>query len=110
MGLIVGFSMSTKPSFEPLDKASKFQVTIKMAFLLVLATAKRCSEIHALAMDSQHLRFNQSGGLVSLMLKSGFLAKKNSFLLLNQILLLFLVLLEYVNGNILTDFFAPLGL
>ena len=65
-----------KPPFEPLDKASKFHVTIKTAFLLALATAKRCSEIHALAMDSQHLRFNQSDGSVSLILKSGFLAKK----------------------------------
>ena len=65
-----------KPPFEPLDKASKFHVTIKTAFLLALATAKRCSEIHALAMGSQHLRFNQSDGSVSLILKSGFLAKK----------------------------------
>ena len=64
-----------KTPFEPLDKASKFHVTIKTAFLLALATAKRCSEIHALAMDSQHLRFNQSDGSVSLILKSGFLAK-----------------------------------
>ena len=64
-----------KPPFEPLDKASKFHVTIKTAFLLALATAKRCSEIHALAMDSQHLRFNQTDGSVSLMLKTGFLAK-----------------------------------
>ena len=64
-----------KPPFEPLDKASKFHVTIKTAFLLALVTAKRCSEIHALAMDSQHLRFNQSDGSVSLILKSGFLAK-----------------------------------
>ena len=64
-----------KPPSEPLDKASKFHVTIKTAFLLALATAKRCSEIHALAMDSQHLRFNQTDGSVSLMLKSGFLAK-----------------------------------
>ena len=64
-----------KPPFEPLDKASKFQVTIKTAFLLALATAKRCIEIHALAMDSQHLRFNQTDGSVSLMLKTGFLVK-----------------------------------
>ena len=64
-----------KTPFEPLDKASKFHVTIKTAFLLALATAKRCSEIHALAMDSQHLRFNQSDGSVSLILKFGFLAK-----------------------------------
>ena len=64
-----------KTPFELLDKASKFHITIKTAFLLALATAKRCSEIHALAMDSQHLRFNQTDGSVSLMLKSGFLAK-----------------------------------
>ena len=36
-----------KPPFEPLDKASKFHVTIKTAFLLALATAKRCSEIQS---------------------------------------------------------------
>ena len=64
-----------KTSFKPLDKASKLHATIKTAFLLALATAKMCSEIHALAMDSQHLRFNQTDGSVSLMLKSGFLAK-----------------------------------
>ena len=98
-----------KPPFEPLDKASKFHVTIKTAFLLALATAKRCSEIHALAMDSQHLRFNQSDGSVSLIPKSGFLAK-NQLPSVKPDPLLFLVLLEYVNGNILIDFFAPLGL
>ena len=72
----MGLSMSTKPPFEPLDKASKFHVTIKTAFLLALATAKRCSKIHALAMDSQLLRFNQTDGSVSLMLKSSFFSKK----------------------------------
>ena len=58
-----------------MDKASKLHVTIKTAFLLALATAKRCSEIHALAMDSHHLRFNQSDGSVSLIVETGFLAK-----------------------------------
>ena len=48
-----------KASYEPLHKASKCHVTLKTAFLLALATAKRCSEIHALAMEN-HLRFNQS--------------------------------------------------
>ena len=42
---------------------------------LTLATVKRCSEIHALAMDSNHLRFNQSDGSVSLIVQTGFLAK-----------------------------------
>ena len=53
-----------KAPFEPLHKAFK-----------LFATAKRCSEIHALAMDSHHLRFNQSDGSVSVIVKTGFLAK-----------------------------------
>ena len=64
-----------KPPFEPLHKASKLHVTIKTAFLLALASAKRCSEIHALVMDSHHLRFNQSDGSVSLIVQTGFLVK-----------------------------------
>ena len=64
-----------KAPYEPLHKVSKLHVTLKTAFLLALVTAKRCSEIHALAMDSEHLRFNQSDGSVSLMVQSGFLAK-----------------------------------
>ena len=75
MGLILGLSMSTKAPFEALHKASKLHVTLKTAFLLALATAKRCSEIHALAMDSHHLRFSQSDGSVSLIVQTGFLAK-----------------------------------
>ena len=47
-----------KAPYEPLHKASKLHVTVKTAFLLALATAKRCSKIHALAMDSNHLRFS----------------------------------------------------
>ena len=61
--------------FEPLHKASKLHVTIKTAFLLALATAKRCSKIHALAMDANHFRFNQSDGSVPLIVQTGFLAK-----------------------------------
>ena len=53
----------------------KLHVTLKTAFLLALATAKRCSEIHALAMDSNHLRFNQSDRSVSLIVQTGFPAK-----------------------------------
>ena len=64
-----------KAPYEPLHKASKLHVKLKTAFLLALATAKRCSEIHALAMDSNHLRFNQSDGSVSLTGQTGFLAK-----------------------------------
>ena len=41
---------------------------VKTVFLLALAMTKRCSEIHALAMDLNHLRFNKSDGSVSLFL------------------------------------------
>ena len=61
--------------YEPLHKASKLHIVIKSVFLLALATAKRCSEIHALAMDGNHLRFYQWDGSVSLIVQTGFLAK-----------------------------------
>ena len=64
-----------KAPYEPLYKTSKLHISMKTAFLLALATAKRCSEIHALAMDSNHVRFSQSAGSVSLILQTGFLAK-----------------------------------
>ena len=48
---------------------------MKTAFLLTVASAKGVSEIHALAMDSEHLRFSQKGGSVSVRTPSGFLAK-----------------------------------
>ena len=54
---------------------SKLHVTIKTAFLLALPTAKRCREIHDLAMDANHIRFNQSDGSLSLIVQTGFLAK-----------------------------------
>ena len=64
-----------KAPYESLHKASKLHVTIKIAFLLALATAKRCSKIHALAIDANHLKFNHSDGSVSLIVQTGFLAK-----------------------------------
>ena len=63
-----------KAPYEPLHKASGLHVTIKTAFILALAPAKECSEIHALAMDANHLRFSQSDGSVSLIVETGFWA------------------------------------
>ena len=63
------------PMYEPLHQASGLHVTIKTAFLLALTTAKRCSDIYALAVDASHLRFNKSDGLVSLIVQIGSLAK-----------------------------------
>ena len=93
-----------KASYEPLHKASKLHVTIKIAFLLALATAKRCSEIHALAVDANHLRFNQSDGSVSLIVQTGFLAK-------NQLLSIcpdhiIIPSFEHVKGNNWIGFYA----
>ena len=53
----------------------KYTLRLRQPFLLALATAKRCSEIHALAMDANHLRFSQSDGSVSLIVQTWFLAK-----------------------------------
>ena len=67
-------SLCSEP-YEPLHKASRFHLSLKIVFLLVMAAARRVSEIHAFSMDSGHLRFNQSDGSVSLWTQTGFLAK-----------------------------------
>ena len=64
-----------KDPHEPLHKASLLHPTVKTAFLLTVATAKRVIEIHAWAMDSEHLRFNKTDGSVSLRTQTGFLAR-----------------------------------
>ena len=48
---------------------------MKTAFLLMMATAKQVSEIHALAMDIEHLRFYKTDCSVSLRTQTGLLAK-----------------------------------
>ena len=68
MGFILVLVCLQKGPYEPLHKASKLHETLKTAFLQALATAKRCSETHALAMD-------QSDGSISLIVQTGFLAK-----------------------------------
>ena len=93
-----------KAPYKPLRKASKLHVAIKTAFLLALAIAKGCSEIHALAMDANHLRFNQSNGSVSLSKLVSW--QKISFHLSAQILLLFLIWLVHTKGNNRIDFYA----
>ena len=64
-----------KDPYEPLHKASLLHLTMKTVFLLTMAAAKRVSEIHALAMDTEHLRFDKTDGSVSLRTQMGFLAK-----------------------------------
>ena len=62
------------PPFEPLSEASIKFLSWKTVFLLTLASGARRSEIHALSMEPQLLRFNNNGS-VSLSLQPGFLAK-----------------------------------
>ena len=64
-----------KDPYEPLHKASLLHLTMKTAFLIMMTTAKRVSEIHALAMDAEHLRFDKTDDSVSLRTQTGFLAK-----------------------------------
>ena len=63
-----------KEPFEPLVSADLKFLTWKTVFLLTLASAKRRSEIHALSVDDNHLRFNADGS-VSFTCEAGFLAK-----------------------------------
>ena len=50
----------TKSPYEPLDQASLQFLTWKTVFLLTMASAKRRSEIHALSVETGHLRFDSS--------------------------------------------------
>ena len=65
----------TKSPYEPLDQASLQFLTWKTVFLLTMASAKQRSEIHALSVETGHLRFDSSDGSVTLLCQSGFLAK-----------------------------------
>ena len=64
-----------KAPFEPLDKASLLYLSVKTVFLVTLATARRVSEVHALSIDSGHLRFSNLDGSLILRTQVGFLAK-----------------------------------
>ena len=65
----------TKLPYEPLSEASIKFLTMKTAFLLAFATARRRSELHALSVEEGCLRFNKTDGSVSLLCQPGFLAK-----------------------------------
>ena len=64
-----------KAPFEPLDKALLFYLSVKTVFLVILATARRVSEVHALSIDSDHLRFSNLDVSLILRTQVGFLAK-----------------------------------
>ena len=71
-----------KPPFEPLHAASLKHVTIKTAFLLSAASARRRGAIHALSVKDSHLRFENEG--VRLIPDPQFLAKNQTLEFLPQ--------------------------
>ena len=64
-----------KTPFEPLSKASLLHLSMKTAFLITMATARRVSEVHAFSIDKDHFRFSNLDGSLTLRTKIGFLAK-----------------------------------
>ena len=61
------------PPFEPMQTASLKYLSLKCAFLLSFASARRVSQITALSIDKDHLVWLQDG--VQLSTRAGFLAK-----------------------------------
>ena len=57
------------------DRPWLFYLSVKTVFLVTLATARRVSEVHALSMDSDHLRFSNLDSSLILRTQLGFLAK-----------------------------------
>ncbi len=66
------WSLCSAP-YEPLGQASLLNLSIKTAFLLAFATAKRRGELHALSCADGHMSFAQDS--VTFILEPGFLAK-----------------------------------
>jgi integrase len=65
--------MLTKEPFEPLQKASTKNLTLKTVFLVSLATAKRCGEIHALRRDT--IKWSENRDTVYLYPDPSFISK-----------------------------------
>ena len=51
----------TRDPYEPAGRASLLHLSIKTAFLLAAATARRSSEIHALTLEPGHMRWEPGG-------------------------------------------------
>ncbi|MES9882153.1 MAG: hypothetical protein ABW185_14870 [Sedimenticola sp.] len=66
------WSLCSAP-YEPLSQASLLNLSIKTAFLLAFATAKRRGELHALSCADGHMSLAQDS--VTFTLEPGFLAK-----------------------------------
>ena len=72
VGSSQGFKYLGGSSFEPLQSASLRDLTLKTILQIAVASGRRCSELHALAINS-FLVFSQDG--VTMYFRPGFLAK-----------------------------------
>ena len=64
------------PPFEPIGNATLLQLSIKVVFLLAVATSRRRSELHFLSVATGHIRWEAGG--VRLIPVLGFLTKNQS--------------------------------
>ena len=69
-------STLSRPPFEPLSNASLLHVSIKVAFLLAVATSRRRSELWSLTLEPGHIRWEPHG--VRLIPRADFLTKNQS--------------------------------
>lgn len=72
------------PPFEPLERADLKWVSIKLAFLLAVTSAKRVGELHALSVAEDCLRWSADGSGVALWPNPSFLPKRISAFHVNQ--------------------------
>ncbi|RLC31139.1 MAG: hypothetical protein DRH37_03750 [Deltaproteobacteria bacterium] len=63
------------PPFEPLAETDALHRSYKTAFLVAWGTASRVSELHALCMDGDHLKWGKDGAWVDLTAGMEFMAK-----------------------------------
>jgi hypothetical protein len=78
---VVLIALMEKP-YEPMAKASLEAVTFKTAFLVAIASTRRCSELHALDIRKPFMRFGQNG--VTLRTNPSFMPKVPSEFHLNE--------------------------
>ena len=73
MGLVL--EALSKHPYEPLREASFKHLTLKTVFLLAMASAGRCSELHALRFDQNYIQFKPKGAGVTLYFSPEFMRK-----------------------------------
>ena len=65
----------TSPPFEPIMNVSLWHLTLKTVFLLKLASGRPRNERHSLSCNEKCNHFRADGGLVTVIIEPGFLAK-----------------------------------